>query len=207
VALGGCLLGGPPPGTSPVPCPPPNISGWVHYETQYTRGFKPGANWQVSDGNNFTTVSSPTGSAYTGLVFGPNTVTQWTHPDQVINGLLINPSFGQPSITNFQIINATNTYSFAGGLQRDYEFVGTNQTELLQPGRAVHGWYTALVVPSGDFWLGWMELSYSDIWAGICGTLFQIRTMMSRIPQGPAGGFEVAAVENTAAVLPEGFGG
>ena len=209
--LAGCIGGGPPPGSSPVPCAFPNVNSWNSFQTQFTRGLRPAANWVVSDSQNASIISEPLGRASTSLGFAPNTFTGFTHPDQVITNLLINPPFGPPSITNIQIINATGTYAANGGIQRDYEFVGTNSFELSSPGTAVHGWYTALVTGGQDsFWATYMEIAHSNIWDFVCGSLFAIRAFLSRIPVAPTPNPGTLAVEETlgamAQQLPEGIG-
>jgi hypothetical protein len=183
VGLAGCFPAGPGPGR----CAPPSYAGWNHYETQYTSGFRPAANWPVSDGNNSTTVSSPTGSAMTGLAFAPD-FGQYGNVDGVANSF-----FNLGSVTNIQVVSASAPYQANGGIQRDYEFTGVNRFELLEQ-RPVRGRLTALHVATGPGAFGstWLEMAYADIFEGVCGTLRAIRSAMFRKTQPPAGGFGAA---------------
>jgi len=95
--------------------------------------------------------------------------------------------FNLGSVSNLQVIGATGAYPANGGLQRDFEFTGTNVSELAQGGVAVRGRLTALYVAAGanSFWLTWLELSEANLFGFVCGTLRAIRNTMFTSPQPP----------------------
>jgi hypothetical protein len=160
-------------------CAQPNPAGWQHWSKPHALLFTPNKQWNVVDAANSTQASSPLGDAKTSFAFAADPFGVFHGPTEVADYFLKNGA-----IRDIQILDQDQPYAAeGGGMQQDFEFIGTDQGELYQPGASVHGWASTYYLAAGDssFFVSWLEVAHTAVADDLCGTLFEIRLLLKRI--------------------------
>ncbi len=160
-------------------CAQPDPAGWAHWSKPHALLFTPTKQWNVVDAANSTQASSPLGDAKTSFAFAADPFGVFHGPTEVADYFLKNGA-----IRDMQILDQDQPYAAeGGGMQQDFEFIGTDQGELYQPGASVHGWASTYYLAAGDssFFVSWLEVAHTAVANDLCGTLFEIRLLLKRI--------------------------